>query len=90
SGEQLRPSVVWFGETLPEHTIIAAAEALDACDLFLSIGTSSVVYPAAGMIHTARRAGATTIEVNPDATGISEVIDIALRGPSGVILPDLL
>lgn len=90
SGERIRPSVVWFGEALPEHAIIAAAEALEACDLFVSIGTSSVVYPAAGMIHTARRAGATTVEINPDATGISGVIDIALRGPSGVILPGLL
>lgn len=90
TGHPLRPSVVWFGEMLPEHAVVAASEALDACDLFLSVGTSSVVYPAAGFIHAARAAGATTIEVNPDATPISGVIDLALRGKSGAILPRLV
>jgi NAD-dependent deacetylase len=89
-GEPARPSVVWFGEMLPEDALLAAAAALEACDLFLSVGTSSVVYPAAGMIHTARRAGATTIEINPDETPISDMIDLALRGNSGEVLPRLL
>jgi NAD-dependent deacetylase len=89
TGHPLRPSVVWFGEMLPERAVAAASDALGACDLFLSIGTSSVVYPAAGFIHAAREAGATTIEVNPDATPISGVIDLALRGKSGEVLPEL-
>lgn len=89
-GEPARPSVVWFGEALPERAITAAEAALASCDLFLSVGTSSLVYPAAGMIHTARSAGAATIEINPDDTPISGMIDIALRGPSGKILPRLL
>ena len=89
-GEPARPCVVWFGEMLPEHALTAAEAALASCDLFLSVGTSSQVYPAAGMIHTARSAGATTIEINPDATPISGMIDITLRGRSGEILPRLL
>ena len=89
-GETARPCVVWFGETLPEHALTAAEAALASCELFLSVGTSSQVYPAAGMIHTARSAGATTIEINPDATPISGMIDIPLRGRSGEILPKLL
>jgi NAD-dependent deacetylase len=90
TGEPLRPAVVWFGENLPEDAVVAALEALRTCDLFLSIGTSSVVYPAAGLIHAARQAGATTIEINPDATPITGIVDIALRGKSGEILPQLL
>lgn len=89
TGHPLRPSVVWFGEMLPEYAVTKAAESLESCDVFLSVGTSSVVYPAAGFIHSARASGATTIEVNPDATPISGVIDLALRGKSGEILPRL-
>jgi NAD-dependent deacetylase len=90
TGEPLRPGVVWFGESLPADAIDAAMAALVSCDLFLSVGTSSVVHPAAGFIHLARAAGATTIEVNPEATPISGAIDLALRGKSGEILPRLV
>ncbi len=90
TGEIIRPAVVWFGETLPPDAIEAASAALDACDLFLSIGTSSVVYPAAGFIHTAKANGATTIEINPEDTPNSGITDIALRGKAGEVLPRLL
>ena len=90
TGHPIRPGVVWFGEALPEHAVTAAADALADCDVFLSVGTSSVVYPAAGFIHSARASGAMTIEVNPDATPISGVIDIALRGKAGEVLPQLV
>lgn len=89
-GELIRPSVVWFGETLPESALQASFESLSECDLFMSVGTSSVVYPAAGFIQIARDAGATTIEVNPDDTPVSDLVDIPLRGKSGEILPRLL
>ena len=55
-----------------------------------SIGTSSLVYPAAGLAESALRAGATVIEVNPDRTDLSRAADIVLGGPSGMLLPRLL
>ncbi len=85
----LRPNVVWFGEMLPEDAIAAASEAVRDCDLFLSIGTSAVVYPAAGFLHAARQNGAFSIEVNAEPSAASGVVDIALRGKSGDILPKL-
>jgi len=68
----------------------AADRAANACDVFLSIGTSSLVYPAAGLAETALRRGATVIEVNPNATDLSPLADVPLRGPAGVLLPQLL
>lgn len=85
-----RPGVVWFGEALPQRELAAADAAARSCDLFLSIGTSSVVYPAAGLIHIAREHGAQTIEINADPTPISELVDWSIRGKSGEILPELL
>lgn len=89
TGEISRPGVVWFGEMLPDAAIMAAERAAAACDLFFSIGTSSTVWPAAGFIEHARSRGAHTVEINPDATPASASVDIALRGPSGEILPQL-
>jgi NAD-dependent deacetylase len=89
-GGLLRPDVVWFGEAIPPGPMIEAAEAAEACDVFLSIGTSSLVYPAAGLAETALRRGATVIEVNPNRTELSPAADVVLGGPSGVLLPRLL
>ena len=86
----LRPDVVWFGEPLPPGAIEAAVEACQACDVFMTIGTSAVVYPAAGLIQAAAGAGARTIEVNLGATPASGIVDIALHGASGDILPTLV
>jgi NAD-dependent deacetylase len=89
-GGLLRPDVVWFGEAIPPGPMIAAAEAAQDCDVFLSVGTSSLVYPAAGLAESALDAGATVIEVNPNATALSGTIDIALAGASGLLLPRLV
>jgi NAD-dependent deacetylase len=89
-GGLLRPDVVWFGEAIPRGPMLAAAEAAESCDVFLSIGTSSLVYPAAGLAESALRAGATVIEVNPDRTDLSPAADVVLGGPSGLLLPRLL
>jgi NAD-dependent deacetylase len=70
--------------------MIAAADAAGTCDVFLSIGTSSLVYPAAGLAESALQAGATVIEINPNRTDLSGAADFALQGPSGVLLPRLL
>lgn len=87
SGERARPGVVWFGEMLPSEAVAAAEEALDACDLFFSVGTSAVVFPAAGFVHAAKDRGAATVEINPEATPITGLVDHALAGKSGEVLP---
>lgn len=89
-GGLLRPDVVWFGEAIPTGPMRAAAEAAADCDVFLSIGTSSLVYPAAGLAECALEAGATVIEINPNPTDLSAAASIALGGASGVLLPRLL
>jgi NAD-dependent deacetylase len=89
-GGLLRPDVVWFGEGIPIEPMQKADEAARGCDVFLSVGTSSLVYPAAGLAEIALRRGATVIEVNPNPTDLSPLADVVLRGPSGVVLPQLL
>ncbi len=84
-----RPDVVWFGEELPEAAIARAQEAAASCDLFVSVGTSATVYPAAGLIALARGGGALVIEVNPEATPLSALADLRLSGAAGVELPAL-
>jgi NAD-dependent deacetylase len=89
-GGLLRPDVVWFGEMIPPRVLVEAAEAAADCDAFLSIGTSSLVYPAAGLAETALRRGVPVIEVNPNATDLSPHANVVLQGPAGRILPELL
>jgi NAD-dependent protein deacetylase/lipoamidase len=83
-GALARPGVVWFGEAIPEAAA-RAAHAATACDVFLSLGTSSVVYPAAGLVADARARGAFTVEINPEATGAA--VDVAIAGPAESVLP---
>jgi NAD-dependent deacetylase len=85
-----RPDVVWFGENLPRSALDAAMEATDDCDVFLSIGTSTVVYPAAELPFRAARRGALVVEINPDPTPLSQTADIVLRHSSGAALPAIL
>ena len=89
-GGLLRPDVVWFGEAIPAEPMLSAAAAAEDCDTFLSIGTSSLVYPAAGLAEVALRRRATVIEVNPNVTDLSPHAELVLRGPSGQVLPALL
>lgn len=90
AGALLRPNVVWFGEMLPQAAVEASQAALSSCDLFLSIGTSAVVWPAAGFIEVARSRGAATVEINRDPTPVSAGVDISIRGLSGEVLPGIL
>lgn len=89
-GAMLRPDVVWFGEMIPRGALLSADVAAQDCDVFLSIGTSSLVYPAAGLAAAALSRGATVIEVNPSPTDLSTRATLAMRGPSGVLLPAVL
>ena len=83
----MRPDVVWFGEPIPETALAAAETAMHDCDLFLSVGTSSLVYPAAGLAEIARACGAAVVEINPDATPLTGAADLAIAGKSGKVLP---
>jgi len=85
----IRPDVVWFGEMLPPDAIEQADAATTQADVFLSVGTSAVVYPAAQFPMEARANGAYVAEINPDTTGITDEIDESIRGPAGDILPAL-
>jgi NAD-dependent deacetylase len=97
-GGLLRPDIVWFGEMLPTAIWERAVEAVERCDVFLVVGTSAVVHPAAGLINLARRRadwlgqgeGATVIEVNLTPTVASEAAHIGLYGPSGETLPKVV
>jgi len=90
TGSLLRPDVVWFGEALPEEALSRAGEAAARCDLFLSIGASALVYPAAALIYAAMSRGAKTVEINTNDTPQSGEVSYSLRGPSGAILPRLV
>jgi NAD-dependent deacetylase len=85
----LRPDVVWFEEMLPADALERASGAAGECDLFLVIGTSAEVYPAAALPHRAKDAGALVVEVNVDRTPVTRIADFVLRAPSGVALPAL-
>jgi NAD-dependent deacetylase len=81
---------VWFGEILPEDEWDAAVRASESADVFLSIGTSGVVYPAASLPLLAKQRGAFLVEINPEATPLTDSTDEFLQGPAGVILPALV
>jgi NAD-dependent deacetylase len=83
---RLRPDIVWFGEMPYEMERIDRA-LLDA-DLFVSIGTSGAVYPAAGFVQTARYAGARTLELNLEPSLGSVYFEEARTGPAGVLVPE--
>jgi NAD-dependent deacetylase len=89
-GGQVRPGVVWFGEAIPEQALNSSFAAAQECDVFLSIGTSSLVYPAAGLAEVAKDAGAMVTEVNPNPTGLSAYFDHAIAGKAGTVLPELV
>lgn len=85
-----RPGVVWFGENLPEEAVERAHAAILQCDVFISVGTSGLVYPAAGWPAAAKRSGAATIEINRDVTPLSPMFDLVIRGSAGQLLPALV
>ncbi len=89
-GGILRPHVVWFGESLALEDMEKSHEASRECDLFLVVGTSALVYPAAGLSTIAKRSGAKVVVVNLEPTATDEVSDFNFPGKAGEILPDLL
>lgn len=89
-GGLIRPDIVWFGEALPEVTWQHAVEATAAADVLVVVGTSGLVYPAAGLADVALAGGAVVIEVNPEPTPLSSSATITLRQPASQALPGLL
>jgi NAD-dependent deacetylase len=86
----IRPDVVWFGEMLPEDEWEGAVRASASADVFFSVGTSGVVYPAASLPLTARQQGAWLVEINPARTSLTRSADLFLEGPAGEILPEIV
>ncbi|MBY0490735.1 MAG: NAD-dependent deacylase [Gemmatimonadaceae bacterium] len=90
-GKRMRPDVVWFGEPLPMKPFEAARDAAIACDVFLSVGTSNLVEPAASLPWISATHGATVIVVNPTMEGQKRGPSILpIEGPAGVMLPRLI
>ena len=87
-GAPVRPTVVWFGEPLPDAVWTEAVEAVEAADVLIVVGTSGVVFPAAGLIDHARISGARIIVIN--AEPIRSAADITVIGSAGSIMPELL
>jgi NAD-dependent deacetylase len=89
-GSRLRPNVVWFGEALPPAVFELARHAASASQVFLVVGTSAVVEPAASLPRWAAFAGAKLIEINPQRTPLSSQVDIFIGGTSASVLPQVL
>lgn len=89
-GGLIRPDIVWFGEMLPQDEFEASEAASRNCDVFIIVGTSGVVYPAASMIFYAKESGAYIIEVNIERTEVSYLANASFFEKAGIILPRLL
>lgn len=89
-GSMIRPDVVWFGEMLSRDDLERAYAALSGCEAVLVVGTSGIVYPAAGFPRAAKNLGATVVEVNPEETPISEFADVFIKAMAGEALPPLV
>ncbi len=85
-----RPGVVWFGESLPPEIWSQSEQAASAADVFMVVGTSALVYPAAGLVHLAKASGAKVVEVNPAETPVSGMVDFSWRAPAAQALPLLV
>ncbi len=85
----LRPSVVWFGENLDTKVLSEVERISSSCELFLSVGTSSLVYPAAGFAHVAHSNGARLVEINIEATALSDEVDLLITSSAGEVFEQL-
>lgn len=86
-GALLRPDVVWFGETLPDDAVTRAVSAIRSADLLLVIGTSGVVYPAAGFVQLHR---GLSIEINPEASAVSSACEFAIPAKAAAATPPII
>jgi NAD-dependent deacetylase len=89
-GGQIRPGVVWFGEPLPDEPWRAAVDAVAGAEVVVVVGTSGIVYPAAGLPSAALAQGIPVVEVNPDPTPLSDSATVTVRDTAARALPDLM
>lgn len=89
-GGLIRPDVVWFGEYLPEDQFLGGEKAAINSDIFFVVGTSAIVYPAAGLIYTAKASGTVIVEINIEKTSLTSMANYSFFGKAGEILPALL
>ena len=89
-GALTRPGVVWFGEMLPVDALERAQAEVERCDCVLVVGTSNQVYPAAALVEMAVAGPAQVIEVNPQATAVSNAVDVHIPESASVALPSLV
>ncbi len=89
-GGLLRPGVVWFGEALPEEVFRQAIAAARRAQVFLVVGTSAVVQPAASLALVAQEAGARLVEINREETPLTAQADASFLGAAGEVLPRLV
>jgi NAD-dependent deacetylase len=85
-GNPLRPDIIWFEDSVDAGVFRTASELISACDVFVAIGTSGVVWPAAGFARAARAAGAYMIEINPEDNEASPLYTLRLRLPASTAL----
>jgi NAD-dependent deacetylase len=88
-GGMIRPDVVWFGEYLPEDQFLGGEKAAINSDMFFVVGTSAIVYPAAGLVYTAKASGAIVVEINIEETALSSMVNYSYFGKAGQILPEI-
>jgi NAD-dependent deacetylase len=89
-GGLIRPNVVWFGEALPDEAWQRSLDAVTHADLVIVVGTSSIVYPAAGLPELALANGTVVVEVNPERTPLSDAATAVVRESAATALPTLL
>jgi NAD-dependent deacetylase len=89
-GAPTRPDVVWFGESLDEDLISLAVATAQSADVFFSVGTSSVIQPAASLSMMAKDSGALVVEVNPHETAFTEYADHSVRTGASQFFPALV
>jgi NAD-dependent deacetylase len=88
-GATLRPDIVWFADHVDQGVFARAGQLIAEADLFVAVGTSGVVWPAAGLVHAAHGGRARMIEINPEATELSGLFDDCVRDTAGAALPRL-
>ena len=89
-GSWLRPDIVWFEDSLDHKIMNRAAAIISDCDLFVSIGTSGLVWPAAGYINLAKNSGALCVDINPEGGNFNSVFDLKIRDIASKGLDKLL
>lgn len=89
-GGLIRPDVVWFGEFLPQDEFEGGEKAAISSDIFFVVGTSAVVYPAAGLVVAAKRAGSFIVEINITETEVSSICNESFFGEAGKVLPEIV